>query len=306
MGDAAAVKLRADLACRDWRAAQEFLSTIQHHDDRAFYLQQAGDVDGVEEWVQEWVDAEPVSNTPLLVAGQRFITWAWQARSAHRARYVGREQFELFFQRLRRAEAALQQAARRDPDDPTPWAFMVTTARGLQLGQAEAFGRFREATARYPWHLAAHTQMLQQVCPKWGGSYEALHAFARRAIVDMPDGCSLGVLSAYAHMEHWMELGSPEDDAYIRQPAVRADLHTAGDRSVRHPQFVRRPGWPLLHNMFAWTFTRAQDWNAAVEQFDATRGLVTKWPWEYTILLNPTVNYALTRQRAWRRRTRRR
>src|SRR5436190_8239256 len=98
MGDAAAVKLRADLAGRDWRAAQEFLSTIQHHDDRAFYLQQTGDVDGVEEWVQEWIDAEPVSTTPLLVAAQRFITWAWQARSARRARYVSRERFELFFQ----------------------------------------------------------------------------------------------------------------------------------------------------------------------------------------------------------------
>lgn len=76
--------------------------------------------------------------------------------------------------------------------------------------------------------------------------------------------------------------------------AVRADLRAAADRSVRHPDYPRRPGWPLSHNAFAMAFSLAKDWTAAAEQFDAIGGLMTEWPWEY-------LNFAKRRFRKFRR-----
>lgn len=63
--------------------------------------------------------------------------------------------------------------------------------------------------------------------------------------------------------------------------AVRADLRAAADRSVRHPDYPRRPGWPLSHNVFAMTFSFAEDWPEAAEQFNAIGGLMTDFPWYY-------------------------
>jgi hypothetical protein len=306
LGDANAKRLRADLARRNWRAAADFLASVTHPDDRTFYIRQAGDVPGVEAWIAEWIAAEPRGNTALLVAGQRYIAWAWEARGAYSAKHVKDEQFRLFFERLCQAEAALAEAAQRDHDDPTPWALMVVTARGLQHGQAEASARFREATGRYPWHLAAHMQMLQQVCPKWGGSYEALHSFAGKAIAEMPEGSSLGVLAPLAHLEHWLELDGSNHDEYIRRPGVLADLNAAADRSVRHPRFVRRAGSPALHNLFAGAFCFAGGWNAALEQFAATDNVVTELPWDYSDIgaqLGPKAGYLWYLRQARRRAT---
>jgi hypothetical protein len=280
LGDAVAARLRVELAARNWRAASELFAAIDHPDDRAFYYLQAGQVDGVQDWISEWVAAEPHSNVPVLVAAQRYIAWAWEARSALLAEHVGPEQFHLFSQRLRVAEDLLRMAEDLDNDDPAPWAFLVTTARGLQLGQDEARRRFGEAVVRYRWHQVAHLQLLQQLCPKWGGSLEAVHDLAQRTISHMPDGCGLGVLAAHAHMEHRMQLDTDGSD-YLRQSTVVADLNAAADRSVRHPEYRRQPGWPLIHNMFAWTFSRAGDWRAAAEQFNVIGDLATEWPWEY-------------------------
>ncbi len=301
LGDAGAARLRTALEARNWRAASELFAAVDHPDDLAFYYRQAGEISGVQEWIPEWVAAEPKSTVPVLVAAQRYIAWAWQARSAYRAEHVSQEQFRIFFQRLQVAEDLLRMAVDLDNDDPAPWAFMVTTARGLQLGEGEARRRFGEAVIRYRWHQVAHIQLLQQLCPKCGGSFEAIHDLAQRTVSEMPDGCGLGVLAPYAHMEHWMELDTDEY-SYLRQPVVVADLNAAADRSVRHPGYERRPGWPLIHNMFAWAFLRAEDWRAAAGQFDAVGDLVTEWPWEYPS--TDSVTEFVSAGRAARRRAR--
>jgi len=280
MGDAVAAQLRVELAARNWRTASELLASVQHPDDRAFYYVQAGAVDGLQEWIPEWVAAEPASNVPVLVAAQRYVNWAWQAGPPNHAGYGAVAQSRLFTQRLEVAEDLLRMAVDLDSDDPAPWAFLVTTGRGLQRGQDEARRRFGEAVIRYRWHHAAHVELLQQLLPRWGGTLEAVHDHAQRTIERMPDGCGLGVLAAHAHLEHWIALGTNQY-TYLRQPEVVAALHAAADRSVRHPAHVRRPGWPLVPNMFAWLFLRTGDLPAAVEQFDEIGDLVTEWPWAY-------------------------
>ncbi|MEV5742376.1 hypothetical protein AB0L30_20180 [Microbispora rosea] len=281
MGDPGAAGLRSVLAARDWRSAGSFLRSVSDPDDRAFYLNVCGSVKGVQDWADEWIAAEPGSTLPLLVKGAHGIRWAWEARGAATADQTSDQQFREFHRRLKMAEDCLDEVVERDPDDVAAWSFLVVSARGRQVGREEALRRFHAATSRHPGHLHTHTQMLQWLCAKWFGSEEEMFAFARRTVADAPPGSPLGRLVAEAHLEKWLSLDRGEDDEYMTRPDVRAELRAAADRSVRHPAYRRRPGWPEDHNVFACAFVLAADHVAARERFEALGDLVTETPWRY-------------------------
>jgi hypothetical protein len=281
MGDPTAARLGVAGAQGDWRTISEILSTVQHPDDHTWYVRMAAYQPGVERWIDEWVAAEPRSTLPLLVKGAHAIDWAWAARGNGRANTVSAEAFKLFFKRLKLAEDCLDEVTDRDQDSATPWSFLVVLGRARQLGIDETRRRFEEVRRRYPWHLDAHGQMLQQLCRKWSGSDELMHGFAQQTLAEMPAGSPLGQLSAIAHLEQWLHLPDGEDAAYITSAEVRAQLLAAADRSVRHPDYVRRPGWPSIHNEFAMALSFSTEWAAAGEQFDLIGDLVTKFPWQY-------------------------
>jgi hypothetical protein len=281
IGDPAAAQLHAWLAQRNWPAARDFLASVTDPDDRAFYVSICTGVDGLQEWIGEWVAAERHSTLPLLVQGAHAVSWAWEARGGYTADLTSEAQFREFFKRLKFAENCLDEVTEREPDDTTAWAFLVRSARGRQVSRDEAQRRFDEAVRRHPHHVMAHGQMLQYLCRKWYGSHEEMFAFARTAAAKAPAGSHLPRLVADAHIEQWLDLPSGEDVTYMTQPEVRAELHAAADQSVRHPYFQRRPGWPATHNMFAFAFVCAGEWGAAAEQFDVIGDLVTEAPWQY-------------------------
>jgi len=280
-GDPAAAQLMTWLAQRNWPAVRDSLSTVSDPDDRAFYVSICAEADGVQEWIGEWIAAEPHSTLPLLVRGAHAVYWAWEARGGARASQTREEQFREFFKRLKLAENCLDEVVDRDPDDTTAWTFLVTSARGRQVDRAEVQRRFDEVVRRHPYHRIAHEQMLQYLCRKWFGSDEEMYAFARAAAAKAPAGSPLGKLVAVAHVEKWLDLPGGEDVTYMTQPEVRAELRAAADQSVRHPYFQRRPGWPVVHNVFAFAFVCAGEWALAAEQFDVIGDRVTEWPWQY-------------------------
>ncbi|HEX5996785.1 MAG TPA: hypothetical protein VFY84_16720 [Jiangellales bacterium] len=281
LGDRAAAGLHAHLTRRDWRSSHDFLSSVDHPDDLAFYVGVASATPGLQAWIHEWTSAEPRSFLPVLVRGAHAIEWAWQARGGARAKETSGAQFRLFAQRLKLAEDCLNEAVEREPDDPTAWALLIRTAVGRELGPAEARRRFAEAIARHRWHYRAHRLLLMQLCAKWGGSHEEMHQFADASAGAAPPGSPLGALIADAHLERWLDLPNGQDRVYMRRPDVRTALHEAADRSVRHPAYERRPGWPIAHNAFAMAFWLADEHDAAAEQFDAVGDLVTERPWYY-------------------------
>lgn len=281
MGDPVAARLIVAAKQGDWRTISDVLSGVKQPDDHTFYVRATAYNSGVQQWIDDWVAAEPRSALPLLVKGVHAIDWAWEARGGGRASTVSDEAFRLFFKRLKLAEDCLDEVTDRDPDSATPWAFLVVLGRGRQLGIDETRRRFEEVRRRYPWHLEAHDQMLQQLCRKWSGSHELMHEFAQQTLAEMPAGSPLGRLTAVAHLERWLDLPSGEDATYIASAEVRAQLLAAADRSVRHPDYVRRPGWPSVHNTFAMAFAFGTEWAAAGEQFDLIGDLVTEWPWQY-------------------------
>ncbi|GAA0411572.1 hypothetical protein GCM10010160_44820 [Acrocarpospora corrugata] len=158
--------------------------------------------------------------------------------------------------------------------------------------------RFDNVVRIHPHHEEGYRQMLQALCAKWMGGDEEMFTFAREAVAQAPAGSPLGMLIPTAHLEHVMR-HEGDSDGYLARPDVLAELHAAADRSVRHPAFARRPGWPLAPNMFAFVFAMADQHAAAADQFQMIGDIVTDWPW--TLFDEPGQTFRDFRAAAYRR-----
>nr|WSW70824.1 hypothetical protein OG461_34130 [Streptomyces sp. NBC_00995] len=299
-GDPDVARMRQVAAAADWASVRGLLEARPESQDRTGLLWAVGETAGVERWIGDVLKAEPGSALALTVAGIRYVNWGWEARTSARAKDVSRAQFDTLHSRLHQAEEWLYEAAELEPEWTSPWYVLQITGRGLEVGQLTARRRFEATVRRDPYHLGAHTQLLQQICKKWGGSHEEMHAFAREAVLKAPGGTPLGRLVPDAHIEEWLSLDSGPDAAYMRRPEVAESLREAADHSYRHPGFVPEgPGLALL-NSFAMAFSLAGDRSSARECFQATQGRVTESPWDYLNGSDPVAAYRKHRSAAGR------
>ncbi|WP_326561777.1 hypothetical protein [Micromonospora sp. NBC_01796] len=286
-GDPVARRLTAAAARGDWPTVRDLFDTVTDLDDRSFYTYVVSCVPGVEKWLVAVIRDEPYDATALVLYGYRMTILAWKARTGYGAEHVTRDRWKLFFERLNIAEETLADVVLKDPDNVTAWYALLITSRGLQFGVDETRRRFTEVVSRHPGHLRAHQQMLQQLCTKWGGSDAEMFAFARESASRAPAGSPLGSLVAMAHLESWMRTGGNRrvdfrlNTHHFRKPEVRAELREVLDRSVRHPDYVRRPGWARVHNEFAMALVLAGERSAAADQFRAIGAHLTEIPWAY-------------------------
>lgn len=277
LGDPTARRLYDALENREWSAARAVLAAAEHPDDRAFYLDVCGAVPGV----QAWIGHHTADDLAQLVRGAHAVHWAWAARGGYRSQYTSRDRFELFFERLRLAESYLYDVISRDPDEVSAWAFLIRTARGLQLPLDDGEFRYREATTRHPSHWKANHEWMQTLCKKWFGSDESMHQFARDTATRSPDGSMVHALVALAHLEITVELGANQTTGYMTQPTVRADLRTAAEYSIWHPAADLRPGSAAALNIFAVAFSLSEDPAAAGAVFRQLGDRPTEQPWGY-------------------------
>lgn len=281
-----------------WPAIRAHLAAARDGEDLTFLAEGVQSVSGAERWTEEAVAADPGDALALLVSGARHVGWAWHTRGRAAAAAVPESQWQLFHARLETAQERLFAAAERDPALAAPWYFLQIAARGLQSGQDVAQRRFEATCRRSPGHAAAHRQQLEQLSEKWGGSHERMHAFARAAMLDAPEGSRLGELVAFAHLEEWRSRGADPESPWLGGPAVLGALQEAAGHSVLHPAFARRTDWPLAANAFAMAFALAGDHRSARAAFRVLGDRPTEVPWIYLDARSPLVPF-----RAWRTRT---
>ncbi|MFI1993331.1 hypothetical protein [Actinoplanes sp. NPDC020271] len=273
-------ELRSLLDARDWAAARALLDAAEPV-ERDSLIRSGAEAGGREEFLRGVLDADPADSAAAAMLGQHLIVEAWKIRTGYRASHVSPEQFAAFHDLLRRAEIMLIGATARTPGDPALWTTRITTARGLELGQSEARRRYDRLAEVAPHHLPAQRQLLQQLCPKWSGSWERAHAFAREAAGAVPPGAHNAVLIAEVHLEHWLDLQSPGNLTYLRMDPARSEVYDAARRSVWHPEFRRTHGWVGVMNTFAAVFALLDDMPAVGSLFTALGDLGCEWPWEY-------------------------
>ncbi|MEV6343240.1 hypothetical protein [Actinoplanes sp. NPDC051851] len=221
--------------------------------------------------------ADPSDPTAAAMLGFHRIGTAWRIRTSAQARQVSRRRFRRFHAELHRAEEVLATGLGHTPDDPAILTATLTTARGLQMGLPVARGRYERLAAVDPNHLPAQSTMLQQLCPKWGGRWDLVHAFSREAMAGAPPGSPNAVLVADAYLEQYPEGGRN----FMSSPYVRDAVTEAAHASVLHPDFRREPGWVQVMNTFAMAFSLAGDRESAAAMFTALGPYATLRPWSY-------------------------
>jgi hypothetical protein len=181
------------------------------------------------------------------------------------------------------AENCLDEVAERDPYETTARAFLLNSGIGRPVDLAEQERRFTEVIKRHPQHKWAHGAKQNYLCEKWHGSHDQMFAFARQTSRNAPPGSALHGLIAGAHIEKCLEMARVGGGAaYMEQPEVGAELMTAAERSVFHPAFQRRPGWPRLFNAFAYALHKSDQYQAAYRLYQVIGDdYITEHPWEY-------------------------
>ncbi|MFJ9537006.1 hypothetical protein ACIRPX_07105 [Streptomyces sp. NPDC101225] len=288
--------LRKAAAVSDWAAIRQYVDGLPAGTDRSFAVRVLSDVDGIEQWLRPAVAAAPGDVLALTVLGAREVRVGWEIRTSASAKHVSREQFAGLHAHLRQAEQLLIRATALDPSYDAAWAERITTAMGLQLGQNEARRRYDRLAGHHPHHFTAQGRLLQQLCPKWSGSWEAAHGFARECMLAAPEGAMNGALVAEAHLERWLDLKGQAREEYLRQDHVRAELVEAADRSALHPRFHRGYGWVTAQGCFAAVFSLMGDTARAAHCFRGLGNLASDHPWSY--LGRPAESYVRHRDTA--------
>jgi len=260
----------------DWPAVEAFFADITDPDDHVHAAWMVAKLDGSEKLLEPHAEKSPLART---LHGIRLVIQGWQIRTTARARYVSQEQFAAFHDHVSRAEQVLIDATAVNPDDLTAWTERIVTARALEFGQSEARRRYDQVAKRAPHVFCAQRQLLQKLCPKWGGSFEAAEAFVRERAAAAPLGSPVPALVVEYHVERWPDTGNKDVRRYLTQPAVRADIHAAAERTVWNPAF--RPGLLKyeVHNLFAVVFSLMDEHRAAAREFTAIGACATDQPW---------------------------
>ncbi|MFF2197767.1 hypothetical protein [Streptomyces sp. NPDC058157] len=291
--------LRSAVQLRDAKAVAAAFDALPDEDDRALACWTVAETPDCGDFLRATVAARPGDPLFRTLYANHLIRAGWNIRSGARAEHVSREQFDSFHAHLRRAEVLLIDVCAEYPAYALAWYLRVTTARGLELGQGEARRRYERLAEHHPHHYSGQSQLLQQLCPKWSGSWEEAEGFARACAEAAPEGGPQGALVAVAQMERYLEIQRDEDthaaETYLREPAQHTALLAAAARSVLHPA-ARTDAFHHVgaHNAFAAAHSAAGRHAEAAPHFRAVGDRATEFPWGY---LNADHAAAFTRHR---------
>jgi hypothetical protein len=216
-----------------------------------------------------WREAAPRSRFEPLVRARLEVRFAWRARGGDYAHEVPESAWPNWHAHLDRADAALAEAATRAPDLAEPHAERVWVALLRGRPQEEIRAHYDAALRIEPGSELAHRNLLTALTPRWGGSDDAMLAFARYTAQQHPEDARLGLLVHHAHREIAASLSEDVARRYYRAPAVWEEVSHALLRLIEaHPDSV----WG--HNSLAYVAGLAARKDVALREF---RWLGGRW-----------------------------
>ncbi|MFJ7155717.1 hypothetical protein ACIQUQ_12330 [Streptomyces sp. NPDC101118] len=274
------VPLRLAVIARDWAAVSAYFGGLGSDEDRVYAAERVADMPGAEQVLGPAVAAHPHDPLPRTLLAYRRVAVAWAIRTGAGSEHVSRAQFTRFHHWLELAETQLVQVCAEHPAYALAWHLRIRTARGLELGAAEARRRYDRLAEHHPHHFPAQAQLLQQLCAKWGGSFAETWNFAQDCVAGAPPGSHSGLLVATAVLEHRLTLSGKEAKGYLRQDWIRVAVTQAAAASVLHPG--HRNGFLRLraHGLFAATLSLGGHHADAAPHFRAMGDDADAHPWD--------------------------
>ena len=210
-----------------------------------------------------WCDRSPESYAPFLMRGYFYVGYAWEARGTSWGANVPGAAWKLFEDRLAQAEADLRRAHTLAPKLAGALRELMVVARGRS--EPEMLERwFTEGVAAQPDNMDLYFERLESLKAKWGGSHEAMFAFARRAVLEHPDDPMFGLLVVNSHLELANRTDSTHHKKYFVQPKVWQEVRELLERILaKYPRSFRN------HNRMALYAFYGEDYARSRQEFEA-------------------------------------
>lgn len=243
--------------------------------------------------------AHPGESNVALIHGANAIKAGWALRGNGRAEDVDPSVWPHFFERLNEALEALELAARLDERDPTPIAFMMIAAKGLDLPIAELDALVSMVHSREASHYATYRNAMEARSKKWGGSHEDMFEMITEAAQAAPFGHPARALSLFGHLMvwQWHSVFDDNDDSateYLSRTAVRSDIERAVVESALHPDALASAAMNQVCNDAAYLYATIGDKKAAKRMFERIGPRWTATPWSY-MSVRPGTTFRLSR-----------
>ena len=130
--------------------------------------------------LEQWIKERPQSMTARVALATSLHRWAWVARGNGMANTVTPEGWKLFDERIAKAYAVLDEAARLNLPMCPQWyseMMVVGLAQGWNENQMKVV--FDQGIAAYPDYFYLYLQYANYLLPKWDGKPGESAAFAR-------------------------------------------------------------------------------------------------------------------------------
>lgn len=246
----------------------------QEYVDLTWALTARVEIDGP---ITAFLGEHPWDRRATCLRAARGIEQAFQVRGRGMAANVTADRFRQFWGILRAVEQDLIRLCAIEPSDPQPWHLRLVTARGLELGVGEARRRYERLAEHDPSHVAAQRQLLQQLCPKWGGTWDDAFAFVRDCVTRAQPGSMSFALIATVNLERWLD-----EPRHLHRSGVLDEVDAAADRLLAGPP-TSRFGWIEAHSDFAVLYAIAGRSDRAAAHFRILGPALAEQPWDYTL-----------------------
>ncbi len=176
----------------------------------------------------------PFSRAAALAEVVYWNEYAWNARGPGMADTVPADGWELFRQRLGKAEAILLDSKSYASGSPLWGRLMIKVGNGLSWSRPKLLQTFEEVTRDEKYFYPTYTETAWDLTPRWGGDWKLVDAFIRDAtkVTQARDGyamyarlywsvddCGCGEFNLFRDsLANWPDMKRGFDDLIQRYP----------------------------------------------------------------------------------------
>lgn len=196
-----------------------------------------------------------------LIKAEYYYDFAWRGRGNATADKVSKAQWDMFFGRLKVAEAALQKAWSLNSRDARIPTLMIGIVEGQEGKRPEMEKWFNRAMELDTNNYEACRSKLHYLYPQWYGSRKDMLEFGRECVASTKWGGKVPLILVDAHSELDRLLPRDEREQYWQLPDVWPDIHSAYEKYSRLNPEETRFRYPYAAYAF-----RCGQWKTFVEQ----------------------------------------
>lgn len=131
--------------------------------------------------LKKWQAAYPESPTPRIALASLYKDYAWQARGSGYANTVTAEGSRLFEERLKAAQAILEEVTAMKVQDAEAYYMLLIVAKGLGLPRGQMEDAFNRGVGIDPDFTPLYAAKAEYLLPRWYGAEGDWETFAKEA-----------------------------------------------------------------------------------------------------------------------------